>query len=175
MMSGSRIPEMQNKVAEADQLFESLTHQDNLLAARVSVFLLAESILIAVTAALVNTIASIKVGPGSSIRLEIFIMAIILGVAGFVLTLIFWYIFTLNFINVGVLLQELDRAHAAINPNNIRLRVKTEIAERRNHRWFYRVAFRRKGMNWIIVNALPAVFLFLWSATAVFSFIIFFS
>src|SRR5579859_1664661 len=114
MMSGSRIPEMQNKVAEADQLFESLTHQDNLLAARVSVFLLAESILIAVTAALVNTIASIKVGPGSSIRLEIFIMAIILGVAGFVLTLIFWYIFTLNFINVGVLLQELDRAHAAI-------------------------------------------------------------
>jgi hypothetical protein len=173
-MTKPKVPEAQVGVAEIDRLWEWIRHQDDLLATRASVFLLAQSILIAVAAALINTIANMKYGSVHTVRLEVFVLVMIMSVAGLLLAVIFWYVFTLNFITIGTLIDELDRKMYEVNQNNVRLRIKAEITERRRSRWFYRVAFRQKGMNWMVVNVLPVIFLFLWLATTIFSLIIFF-
>ena len=174
IMARPKVPEAQIGFTEIDRLWEWTRHQDDLLATRVSVFLLAQSILIAVTAALINTIANMKFGSAHPVRLEVFVLVMVMSVAGLLLTLIFWYVFTLNFITIGALTDELDRHMYQVNPKNVRLRIKAEVTEHRRCHWFYRVAFRQKGMNWMVVNVLPAIFLFLWLATTTFSLIIFF-
>jgi hypothetical protein len=158
---------------DLDQLWQWLRHENDVLVARVSVFLLAQSILIAVTASLVNTL----VGAGdknSHIKPEIFALALILSLAGLALALLFWYVFLLNFDNIGAVQQELNTT-LGDSENNIWTSVRREQRRRRDDHWSYRLIFRRKGMNWIIVHALPVGAVILWCAMLAFGLAAFFT
>ena len=164
-----------SEAGDIDLLWEAIRHEDDLLATRVSVFLLAQSILIAVTVSLVSTVAGLTHSSSPSLRPEMFGLAISINVVGLALTLVFWYAFTLNFDNIGTLFDELDRILSDIDPNHVRMRITRERVRRRNNRWYFRIIFHRKSVNWVIVNMLPLGFLFLWCVVGIFSLVIFVS
>jgi hypothetical protein len=89
------------------RLWNWVMHEDNLLSTRISFFLLAQSILIAVTAALVNTLVGLH-GAHHVVRIEVFGLAISLDLAGAALTLMFWYIFNMNENGLIILTQRLQ-------------------------------------------------------------------
>jgi len=154
---------------DIDRLWQWFLHQDNLLATRVSVFLLAQSILIAVTASLINTVAGSSHDSRIPLLPEIFGLAIAINLAGPALTLVFWYVFKLNYENIGVVtdqLRSLDRLYVDTGHKEF---------ERRNAHWYFRVLFRKKGMNWVIVNVLPVGALLIWCIIGAFSVAVFLS
>jgi hypothetical protein len=167
-MDDAQFPSSTDRAKSGGLLWQMMHHEDNLLATRVSVFLVAESILIAVAAAMTNTGAGLAHTAKSPVRPELFGMTISISLAGLALTLVFWYVLSLNFDNVGALMDELKI-------DDLGLRVLRKRAERRNARWHFRIIFRGKGMNWVISNVLPLIFLFLWGVTVVFSVLIFFT
>jgi hypothetical protein len=142
-------------------------HEDDLLGARVSVFLLAQSILIAVTAAVINTFAGFR--PAQHLlRAEVFGLAIALNLAGAALTLIFWYILSLNYRGVKILaarLKSLDEMYEQLDAKR---------REDRSEYWPYRAIFRR-GANDMINNILPLTVFLIWCIVAAFSVVIFVS
>ncbi len=152
-----------------DRLWRLYIHDDTLLATRVSYFLLAQSILIAVTASLVNTIAGFQHHSQFVLRREVFGLSIAINAAGLVLTIVFWYVFTLNFDNVGAVLDMLRD----LDP--IYLEMRRRQAERRHSHWYYHVIFRKKGMNWVVVNFLPAILVILWCIVGAFALATYFS
>jgi hypothetical protein len=156
-----------DSVQERDRLWAWGLHEDNLLSTRVSVFLLAQSILIAVTAAVINTFAGFR-SSQHLLRAEVFGLAIALNLAGIALTLIFWYILGLNYRGVKILaarLRSLDEMYEQLD---------TKRREDRADYWPYRVIFHR-GANDIINNFLPFVILLIWCLIAAFSVVIFVS
>lgn len=132
-------------------------HEDNLLASRVSVFLLAQSILIAVTASLINTFAGPSRSSSKELRPEIFTLSLVLTTSGLCLTLISWYIFALNFHNIGITMDLLEADPLYVKLRNIQ-------AVKRESRRYFRKIFRRKGMNWIIINGLSTGLITIWVA-----------
>ena len=110
------------------------------------------------TAFLVNTVADLQGHPDADLRAEIFGLSIALNVVGLVLTLVFWYVFTLNFDNVGAVSEMLQEADPVFS------QMKQRQAAKRHARWYYRLIFRKKGMNWVTVNFLPATLVFLCGA-----------
>jgi hypothetical protein len=140
---------------DTDRLWDYFMHEDNLLASRVSVFLLAQSILIAVAASLVNTLAGLSHSSHSALRPGMFGLAAAIVLAGLGLVVIFWYIFTLNFDNIGVTIVQL-------RADPLYVRLAHEQAKKRNSHWYFRLVFQKKGMNWTIVNGLPIGLIFLW-------------
>jgi hypothetical protein len=137
-------------------------HEDDLLAERVSFFLLAQSILVAVAASMLNTLANSSSGRHSP-HAEVLAIAIAIDVAGLSFSVVFWYVFRLNYENIGTIMEErnlaLDRTYG---PDNYYAKVQADRQRRRNTRWYARIVFRGKGMNWIIVNVLPVGFIILW-------------
>jgi hypothetical protein len=156
-MSRRKTAEPKAESDDADRLWNFFMHEDNLLASRVSVFLLARSILIAVAASLINTIVGLSHSPHSVLRPEMFGLTMAIILAGLGLVLIFWYVFILNFDNIGITIAQLKA-----DPLHVRL--AHEQAEKRNSNWYFRLVFQKKGMNWVIVNGLPVGLIFLWVA-----------
>jgi hypothetical protein len=141
---------------ERDRLWRWVLHEDNILATRVSFFLLAESILIAITATTVNTFAGLPARQ-QLVRDEVFGLAIALGVAGFALTGIFWYVFKINYHSVTVLtkrLRLLDDLYKDLD--DCRKLERQDI-------WYFRGLFRGHGVNWVVNNLLPEIILLIWS------------
>jgi hypothetical protein len=154
---------------DLDRLWQIFTHDDNLLATRVSFFLLAESILIAAAASLINTVTNLTRPAELDLRGEIFGLSIAIILAGLGLTLLFWYIFRLNFDNIGAALDMIRTTDSIY-----RTAARKQSERRHNHRYFPMV-FRKKGMNWITINVLSLGFMLLWCVVGSFSLIIFIS
>lgn len=152
---------------ERDRLWTWALHEDDLLGARVSVFLLAQSILIAVTAAVINTFAGFR--PSQHLlRTEVFGLAIALNLAGIALTLIFWYILNLNYRGVKIIaaqLKNLDKMYEEVDEKRHKDRVEY---------WPYSAIFHR-GVNDTINNLLPLTIFLIWCIVASFSVAIFVS
>lgn len=158
---------------DIDRLWQWVTHEDDVLASRVSFFLVAQSILIAVTASLVNSVANLSRAADISLRREVFGLAIAINVIGVILTFVFWYVLWLNFLSVGASMDELTSVMNRRSADNIRARVWAARYRRRNNNWIYRVLFRKKGMNWMVTNVLPVITLILWCIVGTFSIVIF--
>jgi hypothetical protein len=167
-MNRRKITEPNAESSDIDRLWDYFKHEDNLLATRVSVFLLAQSILIAVTASLINTVVGLSRSPHSALRPEIFGLTIAIILAGLSLTLIFWYVFTLNFDNIGITIERMK-----VDPLYIKL--LQDRAKKRQSHWYFRLIFQRKGMNWIITNGLPVGLIFLWCIIGAFLLAVFLS
>jgi hypothetical protein len=153
---------------ERSRLWNWATHEDDLLTTRVSVFLLAESILIAVTATVVNTFAGLH-SARHIVRIEVFALAIALDLAGLVLTLIFWYILTLNYRGLKVLvgrLKDLDKMYADLDKAR---------REDRSKYLYFRTVFHKTGANDTINNVLPLTILAIWCIVGAFAVAIFVS
>lgn len=151
---------------EQTRLWNWAIHEDSLMTTRVSVFLLAESILIAVTATVVNTFAGLH-SAKNLLRIEIFGLAIALILAGVALTLIFWYILNLNYQGLKILMAQLK----ALDPMYLQLDKKRK--EDRNANRYFRTVFRHKGANDTINNLLPFTILIIWCVIAIFAIAIF--
>ncbi|HTZ22971.1 MAG TPA: hypothetical protein VMC83_03160 [Streptosporangiaceae bacterium] len=165
--------DIHNEENDIDQLWRWVAHEDDLLASRVSFFLLAQSILIAVTASLVNTVADLSHTAEPSLRPEVFGLAVAITLAGVALTLVFWYVFWLNFLSVGFAMDELTAIMNRRKTDNFRARIHAIRVQRRNANWFFRIVFRKRGMNWMITNVLPMIILFLWCIVGVFDIVVF--
>jgi hypothetical protein len=127
----------------ADRMGEQLLENRNLLATRVSVFLVAQSILIAVAASLANTLTSLSRSSNSALRSEMFGLTAALAITGLSLTVISWYIFTLNFDNIGGTMERL-------RADPLFVKLMLDRSKKRNSHWYFRTVFRKKGMNWIV-------------------------
>ncbi len=143
------------QISESDRFWQFFMHEDNLLATRVSFFLPAESILIAVAASLINTIAGLSHSSYAALRDEIFGLILTINLAGLALTLVFWYVFRLNFDNIGVYIEELK-------DNPIHVKVSKKRAERKRAHRYSNLVFRKRDINWLVANTLPAGLFFLW-------------
>jgi hypothetical protein len=151
------------------RLWEIFAHDDDLLAQRVAFFLVAESILIATAASLINTTASLRPLDQADVRAEMFSMSIVFILAGLGLTTIFWYIFRLNFDNIGAsleLLRESSSIYAVLHQKQ---------SERRRSRRYLPRTFNVRGMNWVTVNCLTAGLMVIWFLAGIFSVLIFFA
>ena len=88
-------------------------------------------------------------------------MTAALILAGLCLTLIFWYVFTLNYDNIGITMELLK-----VDP--LYLKLANEQAKKRNSHWYFRLVFKKRGMNWAIINMLPSGLIFLWCTMGAF-------
>ncbi len=144
-------------------------HEDDNLMSGVSLFLLAQSILIAVTASLVNTLAGLL--PAQHIvRVEMFGLAAALDVAGLALTLIFWYHVTVILRGIRVLIERLKELDKELYADLARRR-----EEDRSQLWFHRMFFRHMGADDAIYHLLPLTVLVIWCIVAAFAIAIFVS
>jgi hypothetical protein len=156
------------RMDDIDRLWDNYKHEDNILATRVSIFLVAQSVLIAVAASLINAAIGLSRSQHPALRGEVFGLTAVLIIAGLGLTLVSWYIFTLNFDSIGTTLEELKA-------DPLFLRLMDSRARKRNSHWHFRIVFRRKGMNWVTVNGLPFGLLILWCAMGAFLLVVFLS
>jgi hypothetical protein len=142
-------------------------HEDDNLTSGVSLFLLAQSILIAVTASLVNTFAGLH--PAQHIvRVEVFGLAMALDLAGLALTLIFWYHFTVSLRGIWVLIERQKELDKELYADLARKR-----EEDRSQLWFHRMIFRHLGADDAIYHLLPLTVLIIWCIVAAFAIAIF--
>jgi hypothetical protein len=149
------------------RLWEIFAHDDDLLAQRVAFFLVAESILIATAASLINATASLKSTGRVDVRAEMFSLSTVFILAGLGLTAIFWYIFRLNFDNIGAsleLLRESSSIYAVLHQKQ---------SERRRSRRYLPRTFNEHGMNWVTVNCLTAGLMVIWILAGIFALLIF--
>jgi hypothetical protein len=112
-----------------------------------SFFLLAQSILIAVSAAIGSTLAGLH-SAHRLVRAEVFGLAVSLDLAGLALTLIFWFIFNMNSNGLAILterLRALDGMYADLS--------KKWQEERLSH-WYSRI-LHPHGSNRTVKNFLP--------------------
>ena len=137
-------------------------HEDNLLSTRISFFLLAQSILIATTATLLNSLVGLH-ATNHSVRIELFGLVIALDLAGAALALVFWYIFNMNENGIITLTQQLKLVDEVYQKLDGMRR-----NERENH-WYFRTVFRKNGPNVVIKNLLAPIVLFIWIAMLIFS------
>jgi hypothetical protein len=152
---------------ELGRLWNWAIHEDNLLTTGVSLFLLAQSILIAVTVSLIDTFAGLH--PAQHIvRVEVFGSAIALDLAGLALTLIFWYHFTINIRGIKVLIGRLKELDEELYADLARKR-----EEDRSQLWFHRIIFHRMGADDAIYYLLPLTVLIMWCIVAAFAIAIF--
>jgi len=152
---------------ELSRLWVWAGHEDDNLNMGVSLFLLAQSILIAVTASLVNTFAGLP--PARDIvRVEVFGLAMALDLAGLALTLIFWYTITIQVRGIWVLIERLKELDKELYADLVRKR-----EEDRSQLWFHRAVFRHLGAADAIYHLLPLTVLIIWCIVAAFAIAIF--
>ena len=145
LFSKAKMAEIRNDEEDISQLWLWVRHEDNLLASRVSFFLLAQSILIAVAASLVNTLTGLSHPAAASLRREVFGLAIAIDIAGLTLTLVFWYVFRLNFLSIGTAMDELNSIVNRLQVDNFRARIVARRNQRRNESWFSKCFSVEKG------------------------------
>jgi len=142
-------------------------HEDDNLNTGASLFLLAQSILIAVTASLVNTFAGLH--PAQDIvRAEVFGLAMALDLAGLALTLIFWYTITISLRGSWVLIERLKELDEELYADLARRR-----EEDRSQLWFHRAVSRHMRGDDAIYHLLPLTVLIIWCIVAAFAIAIF--
>ena len=142
-------------------------HEDDNLMSGVSLFLLAQSILIAVTASLVNTFSGLR--PAQHIvRVEVFGLAMALDLAGLTLTLIFWYHFTISLRGIWVLIERLKELDKELYADLARKR-----KEDRSQLWSHRTFFRHMDAEDAVYHLLPLTVLIIWFIVAAFAIAIF--
>jgi hypothetical protein len=142
-------------------------HEDDNLMSGVSIFLLAQSILIAVTASLVNTFAGLH--PEQHIvRVEVFGLAMALDLAGLASTLIFWHHFAISLRGIWVLIERLKELDKELYADLARRR-----EEDRSQLWFHRTVFRHAHADDAIYHLLPLTVLIIWCIVAAFAIAIF--
>jgi hypothetical protein len=132
-----------------------------------SFFLLAQSILIAVSVAISSTLAGLH-SAHHLVRAEVFGLAISLDLAGLALTLIFWFIFNMNSNGLAILTERLgtlDEMYADLNK---------EWQEERLRHW-YSPILHQHGSNRTVKNFLPPIILLFWCGITIFSVAIFFA
>jgi hypothetical protein len=142
-------------------------HEDDNLMSGVSLFLLAQSILIAVTASLVNTFAGLR-PVQHVVRVEVFGLAMALDLAGLALTLIFWYHFTVTLRGIWVLIERLKELDKELYADLARKR-----DEDRSQLWVHRRIFRHMGAEDAVYHLLPLTVLIIWCIVAAFAIAIF--
>jgi hypothetical protein len=151
------------------RLWSWAAHEDDVLATGVSLCLLAQSILIAVTVSLVNAFAGLR--PAQRIvRVEVFGLAMALDLAGVALTLIFWYTFTIHLKGIWVLIERLKELDKELYADLARKR-----EEGRSQLWYHRLVFRHMGADDAIYHVLPLTVLIIWCLVAAFAIAIFVS
>lgn len=152
---------------DRDRLWAWVIHEEDVFSDRMSFFLLAQSILIAVSAAVSNTLAGLH-SAHHLVRLEVFGLAVSLDLAGLALTLIFWFIFNMNSSGLAILterLRSLDEMYADLS---------MKWQEERLRHWYSRL-LHPHGSNRTVKNFLPPVILLFWCAITIFSVAIFFA
>lgn len=152
---------------DRDRLWAWVIHEEDVFSDRMSFFLLAESILIAVSAAVSNTLAGLH-SAHHLVRVEVFCLAISLDLAGLALTLIFWFIFNMNANGLAILterLKALDEMYADLS---------RKWQEERLRHWHSHL-LHPHGSNRTVKNFLPPVVLLFWCAITIFSVAIFFA
>lgn len=152
---------------DLDRLWQYFTHDDNQFAQRVAFFLVAESIFLATAASLVNAVAGMTSLSRSELRAEVFAFSLIIILAGLSLSVIFWYIFRLNFDDIGASLDLISGS------DSVYALVRRRQAERRRRHRHLPALFRRRGKNWVTVNCLGLGFIAIWVCTAVFAILVF--
>jgi hypothetical protein len=141
-------------------------HEDNLFSTRISFFLLAQSILIATAATLLNSLVGLH-ATNNSIRIEVFGLVMALDLAGAALTLVFWYIFNMNENGIITLTQQLKSVDEMYRKLD-----SMRSSEREGH-WYFRTIFHKNGPNVVIKNLLAPIVLFIWIAMLIFAIAIF--
>jgi hypothetical protein len=152
---------------ELDRVWQVFAHDDDLLAQRVAFFLVAESILLATAASLVNAVSGMTSRAHGVLRAEIFSFALIIVLAGMGLSVVFWYVFRLNFDNIGASLDLLK------NSQSIYGLIKRRQHERRRGRKYISAIFHKRGVNWATVNCLGFGFVTIWAFTGIFAILVF--
>ncbi len=152
---------------DLDRLWQYFAHDDNQLSQRVAFFLVAESIFLATAASLVSVVAGMTSPARLELRAEVFAFSLIIILAGFSLSVIFWYLFRLNFADVGASLELLKTSESIYSL------VGRRQSERRREHKHLPALFRGRGKNWVTVNCLGVGFIAVWACTGIFAVLVF--
>jgi hypothetical protein len=138
---------------DLDRLWNWGLHEDELLVNRMSVSLLAQSILLV---AAVGILTAAHAGTADQI------VEIILDVAGIAITASLWHVFTLHAGHIKILSDE----QKVLEPDNaLYARIHKKVAHRRNRSWVQRHIFgSSRGTKWIMANVISAAILVIWLA-----------
>jgi hypothetical protein len=138
---------------ELDRLWNWGLHEDELLVNRMSVSLLAQSILLVAS---VGILTAAHAGTAGRI------VEIILDVVGITITASLWHVFTLHADHIKILSDE----QRALEPDTaLYARIHTKMARRRNRSWVQRHIFgSSRGTKWIMANVISAAILAIWLA-----------
>lgn len=146
-------PESRVRAHELDRLWEWGLHEDELLVNRMSVSLLAQSILLVAAVGILT--AS---NPGMADRA----IEIILDMAGITITVSLWHVFTLHADHIKILSGEQKNLEY---DDALYVRVHRQIAASRNRSWVQRRIFgASRGTKWIMANVISAAILAIWLA-----------
>ena len=138
---------------ELDRLWEWGLHEDELLVNRMSVALLAQSILL---------VAAVGALTASSANTADRIVEIVLDIVGLVITASLWHVFRLHEGHIKILSYE----QRALEPHDaVYARVHRKMADERNRSWIQRRIFgSSRGTKWIMANVLSVAILVTWLA-----------
>lgn len=153
---------------ERERLWRWLLHEDAILAARMSSFLLAQSILIAIAAGVISALAGLPLSH-RAVRAEVFGLSVALILAGVSLTLIFWYILNVNHSGIKVMAKELKAL------DGLYKRLDELKKKERLNRWRFGGVPNRHGVYWIINNLQTTAIFLVWCLVAAFATAIFVS
>lgn len=152
---------------DLDRLWQYFTHDDDQFAQRVAFFLVAESIFLATAASLVSAVAGMTLASRAELRAEVFSFSLVIILAGLSLSVIFWYIFRLNFDDIGASLELIASTDSMYSL------VRRKQAERRRAHKRLPALFSRRGKNWVTVNCLGIGFIAIWVFTGAFAILVF--
>jgi hypothetical protein len=138
----------EDRIRQVDRLWAWTLNEDGLLINRMSVSLLAQSILLAAAVGLL-TISS----PSISERA----VQIVLDLVGIVITGALWHVFTLHAAHIRLIGDELDKYDPAVYGY-----VHTRMRESRESNFLERAVVRRRGTKWVIGNVISAAILAIW-------------
>lgn len=140
---------------DRERLWRWVLHEDDILATRMSSFLLTQSILIAITAGVISALAGLH-SAHRTLRIEVFGLSLALGVAGIFLTLAFWHIVNINHNGIRVMTRELRNLDALYK------RLDEQRQSERRDRVHFGTVLDRRGVYWVINNLQPAAILVTW-------------
>ena len=138
------------RAREVERLWAWGMHEDGLLVNRMSVCLLAESILLVSAVGIL-----VAPSPGFGERLVQFVF----DVVGIVITVALWHVFTLHADHIRLVSEELKNKDAAVYRY-----IHDLMAARRAGRFMQRRVFRGAGTKWIMSSFISGAILLIWLA-----------
>jgi hypothetical protein len=138
---------------ELERLWTWGLHEDELLVNRMSVSLLAQSILL---------VAAVGILAVSSPDAAEKAVEIVLDLAGITITISLWHVFTLHADHIRLLSKvQRDRERRG----NVYAHVHELMAESRKNNWMQKNIFgEKRGTKWIMANVISAAILAIWLA-----------